>query len=73
VKESRKYDADPCVIELAIEMTTSFQKTLSPIKRIVVTEEKLRGHKVRIPLICQKFNIESIDIIDMFRIEGWKF
>jgi hypothetical protein len=73
VKESRKYDADPWVIALAIEMTTSFQKTLSPIKRIVVTEEKLRGHKVRIPLICQKFNIESIDIIDMFRIEGWKF
>lgn len=72
VKEKRKYDADPWVIALAIELSTSSQKTLAPVKRIVVTEEKLRGNKVKIPYVCQKFNIKSIDIIDMFRIEGWK-
>ena len=73
VREDRKYDADPWVIALAIEMTTDSQQTLTPIKRIVVTEEKLRGEKVRIPYVCQKYNIDSIDIIEMFRIEGWNF
>ena len=39
VKENRKYDADPWVIALAVELATSTQKTLISIKRIVVTEE----------------------------------
>jgi len=73
VKDDRRHDADPWVIALAIEMASSSQKTLTPIKRIVVTEEKLRGDKIKISLVCQKYNIESIDILDMFRIEGWKF
>ncbi|GIU68817.1 MAG: twitching motility protein PilT [Candidatus Woesearchaeota archaeon] len=73
VKLDRKYNADAWVIALAIEMASGSQKTLLPIKRIVVTEEKLRGNKIKIPLVCQKYSIETIDIIDMFRIEGWKF
>ena len=73
IREDRKYDADPWVIALAKEMTTNTQQTLIQIKRIVVTEEKLRGEKIRIPFVCQKYNIDSIDIIEMFRIEGWKF
>jgi len=73
VKEKNKYDADSWVIALAIELSTSKQKTLSPVKRIVVTEEKIRGNQIKIPYVCQKYEIESIDIIDMFRIEGWKF
>ena len=73
VREDRKYDADPWVIALAMEMIMNPQQTLTPIKRIVVTEEKLRGEKIRIPYVCQKYNIPSIDIIEMFRIEGWKF
>ena len=73
VREDRKYDADPWVIALAKEMIADPQQTLTSIKRIVVTEEKLREKRVRIPYVCQKFNIDSIDIIEMFRIEGWKF
>jgi len=73
VKENKKYDADPWMIALAIEMATNPQKTLINVKRIVVTEEKIRGEQIKIPFICQKYNIETIDIIDMFRIEGWKF
>ena len=73
VREDRKYDADPWVIALAKEMIADPQQTLTSIKRIVVTEEKLRGERVRIPYVCQKYNIDSIDIIEMFRIEGWKF
>ena len=73
VREDRKYDADPWVIALAKEMIADPQQTLTSIKRIVVTEEKLRGERVRIPYVCQKYNIDSIDIIEMFRIEGWRF
>lgn len=65
--------ADPWVIALAIEQSTNPQQTLFQIKRIVVTEEKLRGNKVRIPYICQNKDIESIDVVDLFRTEGWKF
>jgi hypothetical protein len=53
VREDRKYDADPWVIALAIEMTTDSQQTLTPIKRIVVTEEKLRGKRLECPLFAR--------------------
>jgi len=69
----RKYEADPWVIALALEMATDPQKTLVTIKRVVVSEEKLRGNKVKIPLICEEHSIEAIDIITLFRIEEWKF
>ena len=73
VKEDRKYDADVWVVALVVEMATGSQQTLIQIKRVVVTEERLRGDKIRIPYVCQKYSIESIGIIGMFRIEGWKF
>jgi rRNA maturation endonuclease Nob1 len=73
VKEDRKYDADSWVIALAVEMARSSQQTLTTIKRIVVTEEKIRGDKIKISFVCQKYKIEAINIISMFRIEEWKF
>lgn len=69
----RQYDADPWVIAMTIELATSPQKTLMTIKRIVITEEKIRGNRVRIPFVCNDYKIESLDIIGMFREEGWKF
>lgn len=71
IKVDRKYDADPWVIALAIELT--IQKRIISIKRIVVSEEKLRGERVRIPLVCDEYKIENMDLITMFRTEGWKF
>ena len=73
IKKDKRYSADPWVIALAIEMIRSPQTTLVEIKRVVVTEEKLRGNRVRIPYICQDYTVEAIDILDMFRMEGWKF
>jgi rRNA maturation endonuclease Nob1 len=73
IKLDKIYAADPWVIALAIEMVSSPQTTLVEIKRIVVTEEKIRGNKIKIPFVCNDFGIEAIDILDMFRIEGWKF
>ena len=69
----RQYDADPWVIALTLELATSPQKTLMKIKGIVVSEEKIRGNRVRILFICNDYDIESLDIIGMFREEGWKF
>ena len=68
-----KHSADPWVIALAIELSSQSQQTLFKIKRIVVTEEKLRGNKVKIPFVCGQKSVECIDIVEMFRTEGWKF
>jgi len=73
IRVDRKYDADPFVIALAVEMANNQQTTLTPIKRIVVTEERLAGLKVKIPLICKDYDIECINVVDMFRSEGVKF
>ena len=73
VKEDREYDADSWVIALAIEMKSNPQQTLLQKEIIIVTEEKIRGERVRISYVCQKYQVDSIDIIEMFRIEGWKF
>lgn len=73
IDPEKKYEADPWVIALAIEMASSPQKTLITIKRIVVTEEKIRGDRQKIPYVCGQLSIEAIDIITMFREEGWKF
>ena len=35
--------------------------------------EKIRGMKIKIPLVYKDYNINCIDIIKMCRIEGWKF
>ena len=73
IRIDRKYDADPWVIAVAIEMIRSPQQTLIKIKRLVVTEEKLRGNKIKIPFVCRDYSIEAIDILNMFRMEGWTF
>ncbi|MDP2666069.1 MAG: DUF4411 family protein [Candidatus Diapherotrites archaeon] len=69
--ESSDYCADPWIVALAIELKD--QSRLISIKQIVVTEERLRGDRVRIPFICQKFGIEAVDIVGLFRNEEWKF
>ncbi|MBI3034075.1 DUF4411 family protein [Candidatus Woesearchaeota archaeon] len=73
IDTERKYDADPWVIALAIELSSRPQKTILTIKRIVVTEEKLRGTQVKIPYVCSQKSIEAIDIVELFRAERWKF
>ncbi len=67
--------ADPFVIALAVELENDPQKTLTEtIKgRIIVTEERLRGNRVRIPFVCKDYNIDCINIIEMFRARGWRF
>jgi hypothetical protein len=71
--EKETPDADPFVIALALE-----QKTMTTIdgvmrRTIVVTDERKRGKKIKIPLVCEKMDVECIDRMELFRREGWKF
>lgn len=65
--------ADPFVIALAVELGSEAQKTLFEKGRIIVTEEKLRGNRVRIPFVSKDYGIDCINIIEMCRVEGWQF
>jgi hypothetical protein len=73
--DSESPSADPFVITLAIEFNRNPQKTLTSSiqQRVVVSEERLRGSRVRIPFVCKEYGIECITMIEMCRSEGWKF
>lgn len=73
--ENEQFAADPFVLALAVAMQKDPQKTLVPTKknRIIVTEEKLRGQRVRIPFVAQGYKIDCIPILEMCRQQGWKF
>jgi len=73
--DSESPSADPFVIALAIEFNRNPQKTLTSSiqQRVVVSEERLRGSRVRIPFVCKEYGIECITMIEMCRSEGWKF
>jgi hypothetical protein len=74
VKIDKQYDADPWLIALAKEMQENpQQKLFFKVKRLIVTEESLRGNKIKIPFVCQEFGIECINRVEMFRQESWKF
>jgi len=66
-------EADPFIIALALEKDS--QQTLFPstFEKIVVTEEKLKGNKIKIPFVCQHFGVDCINIFSMFRREGWRW
>jgi len=67
--------ADPFVIALAVEMEKDPQRTLTETirKRIIVTEESLSGNKIKIPFVSDKYGIECIFLVEMFKREGWRF
>lgn len=74
VKMDSKYDADPWLVAIAKEIQDNPQKSLFfEIKRLVVTEEILRGNKVKVPFVCKDFGIDCINRVEMMREEGWKF
>ncbi len=67
--------ADPFVIALAIDLNDDAQKTIFPVikSKIIVTEERIRGNRIRIPFVCKEYGISCLNIIEMCRAEGWKF
>jgi len=73
--DNEKASADPFLIAMAVMHLRDKQTTLFKSKKgkLIVTEEKLRGSRVRIPLVCKNYGIDCIDVLEMYRQEGWKF
>jgi len=65
-------NADPWLIALAKAKSNEAHANLFPNKYIVVTEES-KTRTERIPAVCKNYNIECINLIELFRREGWKF
>ncbi len=68
---NKEEEADPWLIALALEERE--QRRLATRLVIIVTEERLKGNKINIPFVCQKLEIESIDILGLMRKEDWKW
>ncbi len=68
-------DADPFIVSLALKFGDNPQETIFHEKRIsiVITEEKLDGEKIKIPYVCNKYDIECINLFEFFRRKKWKF
>ena len=71
--QKERPEADPFVIALALVKDPSPTLVTIGARRVVVTEERLRGNRTCIPLACQRYGVKCISIFDMFRAEGWKF
>ena len=73
VKDYGNCDADPWIVALDIEQS-DFSMTINGRKNIVViTEEKLDGNKIKIPYICNEYNIGYIKNVEFFRKEKMQF
>jgi len=61
-------NADPFVVALALEEKN---QTLGQ-EVYVVTEEKYRPGKTRIPHVCEEYRLKYLSIHQMFLFEGWE-
>lgn len=69
-----EYDADPWVVALAYDLAhTQLAVNGSKFDPIVVSHEELKGNKIKIPYVCQKYGLKCIKALEMFRNEGWTF
>lgn len=70
-------DADPFVIALAFARTETRNgdDLFTTHRNVVVTSERLSrpDERPRIPNVCREMGIESIDLVEMFRMENWVF
>ena len=73
--DNEKASADPFLIAMAVGFLNDKQQTLDGSRKgkLIVTEEKLRGNRVRIPFVCKDYGIDCIEVLEMCRREGWKF
>ena len=65
-------NADPWLIALARAKNSEERGKLLQNKYIIVTEES-KVKQDRIPRVCLNYNIECINLIELFRREGWRF
>lgn len=65
-------EADPFVIALAQVQTEDRKDELFATKHIVVTQESPTKAN-RIPAVCKHYGVECINLLELFRWEGWRF
>lgn len=64
-------NADPWLIALAIVKNEEEKEKLFPDKKYIVVTEESKTRKERVPFACKAYNIECINLIELFRKEGW--
>lgn len=64
-------EADPYVIALAILEKSN--PTLDEIVETVVVTEESFTNPNKIPSVCHTFRVQCVNILQLFRREGWKF
>ena len=64
-------NADPWLIALAIVRNEEEKGQLFPDKKYIVVTEESKTRKDRIPFICKTYNVDCINLIELFRKEGW--
>lgn len=70
VDESKETpEADPFLVALAKAENDAQKSSLMPERYVLVTEERRKG----IPLACSRYEIECINLLELFRREGWRF
>jgi len=65
-------NADPWVIALALAERENKRMFNQEYVCIIITEESKRRHN-GIPAVANHYGIECINLIELFRREGWKF
>ncbi|MEO0139477.1 MAG: DUF4411 family protein [candidate division WOR-3 bacterium] len=63
-------NADPWLIALALELTD--KPKILPNKYVIITEES-KDKPGKIPAVASSYNIDCINLVELFRKEGWKF
>lgn len=66
-------DADPYIIAVATYLIKKQEQELFRTHCMVVTQERKEKGKIKIPDVCEHYGIEHVDLLEMFRREGWRF
>jgi hypothetical protein len=70
----QREQADPYVIALAQEQLNGAQQQFLDSNGVyVVTNEGLRGNRVKIPFVCNQLSLNCCGLLEMFGYEGWRF
>ncbi|MFA6049183.1 MAG: DUF4411 family protein [Candidatus Micrarchaeia archaeon] len=71
--DSEKNGSDPYVVALALLKRKESKETLEPKEVIVITEESQDLARLKIPSVCNGYNLRCLNLHQFFQEEGWKF
>jgi hypothetical protein len=68
---SSKNQADPYLVAIAVELSEEPDDLFKKKEYIVVTSES-KNKPMKIPAVCDKYKIRSINLFEFFEENGWK-